>query len=166
LDQGTTAWLNLCEVQSTTVSPMSTRGHQYTNNCAAPKASQVRRARTRACRRSGANAAGSVAHHPLKSILNWSPIGRRQGRAGLDCRCRCKDRLHRPRYRYYSWDVGLYYKYYFGFFGSESGWLHRLNSDRVDSVYDAVWTGEAQVTWPMQIFGRIPFHRRKRTQCA
>lgn len=43
-------------------------------------------------------------------------------------------------YRYYSWDIGLYYKHYFGFFGSESGWLPRSTSDRLDSIHDAIST--------------------------
>jgi hypothetical protein len=42
-------------------------------------------------------------------------------------------------YRYYSWDIGLYYKHYFGFFGSASGWLPRSTSDRIDAIYDAAW---------------------------
>jgi hypothetical protein len=37
-------------------------------------------------------------------------------------------------HRYYAWDVVLYYKHYFGFFGSESGWQPYSLSDRVDSI--------------------------------
>jgi hypothetical protein len=37
-------------------------------------------------------------------------------------------------YRYYAWDLALYYKHYLGFFGSESGWQPQSISDRIDAI--------------------------------